>query len=643
MASQQFDVFLCHNSKDKPAVEEIARQLIAKGLNPWLDKWHLRPGFRWQRELERQIANVHGVAVFVGESGLGPWQEVEQEAFIREFVEREQECPVIPVILPDCINVPKLPTFLRAMTWVDFREDPDDAFGKLLFGITGLNPAIPAKTTQPSNELQKQSFDSSLAEARSVLKQLMLEGAATTAIERARADVMAAKRAIREGNRLKQGDVLLDRYQVHECIGSGGFATVWKCFDERSDSLVAVKVLHPSHRDEGRKKERFFRGARLMKQLNHKNIVAVLEEECHDDYFHFYVMELVDGHDLRHAVLAGELSQQEVLEIICQSGDALAHAHSKIKDLIHRDIKPSNILLTRDKQAKVTDFDLVRAADTTGGTRTGSLGTFIYAAPETLQSANNVDVRADIFSLGMTALFGLHGRELGAEALRQTSMLIESLECDTGIKAALNKAVTWNLPDRYSTMHELVQSLRAAMRNAASTSIDSPSENENSNSNVSSEQEDQAATDSGPEVRQSIASLEGHSDWVRSVAVSHDGRRVVSGSDDDTVKVWDLESGRELASLEGHSDWVRSVAVSHDGRRVVSGSDDDTVKVWDLESGRELASLEGHSGTVLSVAVSPDGRRVVSGSVDSTVKVWDLESGRELASLEGHSGTVLSV
>jgi WD40 repeat protein len=80
------------------------------------------------------------------------------------------------------------------------------------------------------------------------------------------------------------------------------------------------------------------------------------------------------------------------------------------------------------------------------------------------------------------------------------------------------------------------------------------------------------------------------------------------------VKVWELESGRLLRSLEGHTGGVNAVAVSPDGRFIVSGSEDRTVKVWELESGRLLRSLEGHTGGVRAVAVSPDGRFIVSGS-----------------------------
>jgi hypothetical protein len=129
--------------------------------------------------------------------------------------------------------------------------------------------------------------------------------------------------------------------------------------------------------------------------------------------------------------------------------------------------------------------------------------------------------------------------------------------------------------------------------------------------------------DPRPEPPLWLRSLEGHTDWVWAVAVSPDGRFIVSGSSDRTVKVWELESGRLLRSLEGHTDGVWAVAVSPDGRFIVSGSEDRTVKVWELESGRLLRSLEGHTDWVRAVAVSPDGRFIVSGSSDHTVKVWE--------------------
>jgi WD40 repeat protein len=140
-----------------------------------------------------------------------------------------------------------------------------------------------------------------------------------------------------------------------------------------------------------------------------------------------------------------------------------------------------------------------------------------------------------------------------------------------------------------------------------------------------------------------LRTLEGHSASVHGVAVAADGKWAVSASWDNTLKVWDLDSGRALRTLEGHSSFVDGVAVAPDGKRAVSASYDKTLKVWDLESGRALRTLEGHSGNVNAVAVTPDGRRAVSASHDKTLKVWDLDSGRELRTLEGHAENVNAV
>jgi hypothetical protein len=129
--------------------------------------------------------------------------------------------------------------------------------------------------------------------------------------------------------------------------------------------------------------------------------------------------------------------------------------------------------------------------------------------------------------------------------------------------------------------------------------------------------------------------FEGHGTIVTGCAVTPDGRRVVSASWDDTLKVWELETGQELATLEGHGDSVTGCAVTPDGRRVVSASGDNTLKVWELETGQELATLEGHGAWVTGCAVTPDGRRVVSASGDNTLKVWELETGRCLSTLPG--------
>jgi WD40 repeat protein len=98
--------------------------------------------------------------------------------------------------------------------------------------------------------------------------------------------------------------------------------------------------------------------------------------------------------------------------------------------------------------------------------------------------------------------------------------------------------------------------------------------------------------------------------------------------------VWELSSGRELRTLSGHSSSVNAVAVTADGQRAISASEDQTLKVWELSSGRELRTLSGHSSSVNAVAVTADGQRAVSVSNDKTLKVWELETGKCLATFK---------
>ena len=137
--------------------------------------------------------------------------------------------------------------------------------------------------------------------------------------------------------------------------------------------------------------------------------------------------------------------------------------------------------------------------------------------------------------------------------------------------------------------------------------------------------------------------LTGHTDWVRVVAAFSDGRRAISGSDDHTLRVWDTETGTLERTIDVYSAWIRAVAVTPDGRYVVCASDDRTLKVWDLEHNTEQCALKGHEAKVNTVVVSPDGRYAISGSDDRTVRVWDIEHGAELRTLKGHAAKVNAV
>ncbi|KAJ3454402.1 hypothetical protein MRS44_018296 [Fusarium solani] len=137
-----------------------------------------------------------------------------------------------------------------------------------------------------------------------------------------------------------------------------------------------------------------------------------------------------------------------------------------------------------------------------------------------------------------------------------------------------------------------------------------------------------------------LSTLEGHSGSVYSVVFSHNSKVVASASEDNTARVWSMETGKCEHVLEGHSGSVNSVVFSHDSKIIVSASADKTVRIWSMETGRCEHVLEGHSGSVNSVVFSHDSKIMASASNDGTVRIWSMETGRCKHVLEGHRGEV---
>ncbi|MCA2535970.1 MAG: hypothetical protein IM553_16600 [Microcystis sp. M57BS1] len=140
-----------------------------------------------------------------------------------------------------------------------------------------------------------------------------------------------------------------------------------------------------------------------------------------------------------------------------------------------------------------------------------------------------------------------------------------------------------------------------------------------------------------------IRTLQGHNSRVSSVSFSRDGKTLASGSDDKTIKLWNVETGQEIRTFKGHNSRVFSVSFSRDGKTLASGSDDKTIKLWNVETGQEIRTFKGHNSIVYSVSFSRDGKTLASGSDDKTIKLWNVETGQEIRTFKGHNGSVFSV
>ena len=287
----------------------------------------------------------------------------------------------------------------------------------------------------------------------------------------------------------------LSHYRVLEQIGAGGMGMVFRARDEQLQRDVAIKVLPPGMLENEAARKRFRHEAMVLAKLNHPN-VGVIYEFGSQDGADFLVMELISGVSLDHKLLAGSLSQKDVLRLGIQLADGLVAAHEQ--GIIHRDLKPANLRLTPDGRLKILDFGLAQvtkfetdnALTESVGERAGPTGTLPYMAPEQLRGEEN-DTRADIWSAGVVLFEMAAGRRPFPE--RHMPVLIDSiLNKDPEPPSALNPKVSPGLeylilkcldkdPERrYQSMRELrvdLERLTAPISSTSRASSSSPSVN----------------------------------------------------------------------------------------------------------------------------------------------------------------------
>ena len=269
------------------------------------------------------------------------------------------------------------------------------------------------------------------------------------------------------------GEVVADRYELQQLVGSGGMSSVYRALDRLLERNVALKILHPHYGDDAEYVERFRREARAVAQLSHPNIVTVIDRGEADGR-QFIVFEYIDGESLKQLVdRTGPLPARRAIELGLQVADALAFAHQA--GLVHRDVKPQNVLVTEDGEAKVTDFGIARSLDVEHGvTQTGTvLGTSNYLSPEQARG-QTITPATDVYSLGvvlyelLTGEVPFPGDNFVAVAMKHInepppSLLERRPDVPVRLVHAVDRALAKDPAGRFPTMEAFAAELRACL------------------------------------------------------------------------------------------------------------------------------------------------------------------------------------
>ncbi|MFC1529796.1 protein kinase [Gemmatimonadota bacterium] len=257
-------------------------------------------------------------------------------------------------------------------------------------------------------------------------------------------------------------------YQILEKIGSGGMGDVWLANDTRLERKVALKFL-PAEATSEEDQRRFIREARAASVLDHPNICTIHEIDNSDSGQTYIAMAYCDGETVKERIARGPLKIEDALEIAIQTGEGLARAHKV--GIVHRDIKPANVIITEDGLAKIVDFGLAKLLGSSQLTRTGSsLGTVAYMSPEQVRG-DEVDHRADIWSLGVM-LYELVTGQLPFQGDNETTVMYSVLnahyenpgtirqDIPHDLEETICKALVKDPDNRYQHIAEMIGDLQ---------------------------------------------------------------------------------------------------------------------------------------------------------------------------------------
>ncbi|NEQ76984.1 MAG: protein kinase [Okeania sp. SIO2C9] len=473
--------------------------------------------------------------------------------------------------------------------------------------------------------------------------------------------------------------ILREHYRLLKPIGIGTFSRTFLAVDQDipSKPICVIKQFLPvgipgknaaqNISEIEKASASFSREALQLDKLGkHPQIPSLLAYFVVSSY-RYLVQEYIEGKNLAQELKEqGTFNEQKIRKFLREILPVLQFIHKN--QVIHRDIKPENIIRRGANESEydwgrnlyLVGFGAAKAISTNPAVKSGTIiGSPEYTAPE--QLIGQAVFASDIYSLGvvciqlMTLLNPFDLRH-GEEWLWQQHL---PRPVSTSLNNIIDRMLQPSLQQRYHSVEEVLNDLMQTTKSSweGSESLESHGDKVRTvafsidGQTLVSGGEDNSikvwTLKTGGEPRNLGGWMFSHSGWVQEIAFSSDGQTLVSGSNDGTVKVWNLGTGKLVRTLGGWlgQDWgpVQAIAISQDGQILASGHGDKTVKVWYLNSGKMRGYLKGHTAWVESVAISPDGQILASGSGDKTIKLWDVGTGRLLLTLTGHSDVVRSV
>ncbi|MFT5326609.1 MAG: serine/threonine protein kinase [Planctomycetaceae bacterium] len=493
--------------------------------------------------------------------------------------------------------------------------------------------------------------------------------------------------------------VLAGRYRLVEPVGEGGFGTVWRGFDTELQRFVAIKIPR-GLRARSLTNDRFLAEARRLAKLRHSGIVPVFDVGRHDDVV-FIVSDFINGHTLTEALASGAIPTPRLIAVITQLADALHAAHLQgfiHRDVKPANILMDGndqAYLTDFGIAVETDSQLTlpglsgtlsyMAPEQARGegepvdarTDVFALGVVLYellTGRRPFVADSNSELRQQIINAQPVAPRELDRKispRLAAVCLRalardpadrfasaldmakavQDSVISRPLQRRAAVAiavtviAAVAVAVSF-IVDRESWRSEPVatspQSIAPAPESASSgtlpTSGSAPARDRIDNATkITAARGATPAADAAPASVTATQVFRGHTGSISSLSISADGRRVLSGSWDKTMRLWDAQTGESIREFHGHTEGIGGVALSPDGRRAASGAGhlyrDATLRIWDVDTGRSLHEFAGHAHNIMAVAWAPNGEFLITSSLDNTIRRWHPESDPQMTLL----------